>query len=166
MGFSGVWALQAGPNSSSRSFGSSFLKKVSIEERLRSADELPPAARKSRWRLRKAGVSGSSLRSPFPLAARRLHRNPAGSTRHGRSGLRWGSSGGGLSGPFPASSPAPRLKAHAPLVLIHKEVRHVSDYVGPGVEDAFAAHVALPVCRIFIFLQHNYIHRHSYLLKS
>src|SRR5215204_4967339 len=88
-----------------------LLKKISIEERLRSADELPPAARKSRRRLMRAGVSGSSLRSPCPLAARRLQRNPAGSTPHGRSGLRWGSSGGGASFACPASSQAPRLKS-------------------------------------------------------
>src|SRR5215212_10546812 len=96
---------------SSKSFGSSFLKKGSIEERLRSADERPPAARKSRGRLRRAGVSGSSLRSACPLAARRHRRNPAGSTPQGRSGLRWGSSGGGPSFPCPASSQAPPLKS-------------------------------------------------------
>ena len=47
-----------------------LLKKVFVEERLRSADEWPPVTR-NRGRRTRAGGSGSSLRSPCPLAARR-----------------------------------------------------------------------------------------------
>src|SRR5215208_5486072 len=83
-----------------------LLKKVSIEERLRSADERPPVTR-NRERRTRAGASGSSLRSPCPLAARPHHRNPADSPQQAGSGLPWGPSGGGASFPGPASLVAP-----------------------------------------------------------
>jgi hypothetical protein len=112
-------------------------ENVAYTSRSRSVCEWPPVNRDPA-RVTRAGGSESSLRSPCPLAVRPRHRNPAAPPRQAGSG---------------------------PLVLIHEEVRHLSNIVVSGVENAFPAQVVVRTRRILVFLQPNDIYGYSSVLE-